>query len=138
MTDWNRVWSNQGCNQGCPSSCYNFAMPQENCSNSVSSSQASLLEGLNTSVTTCAAAVDFYAAELQQRIGAQSVIVSSGSDILFTFTIRMRRKRYTATLAPANGCKFPVTATCTVGGSTHSADFQSMTQVLDWWIDNLK
>jgi hypothetical protein len=136
MADWTRVWGNTS--ECCPSSCYNFVTPQDNCNGSASSAQASILDGLTTNVNTCAEAVNVYAQQLKQRLGAQSVIVASLSDALFTLSIRMRRKRYITTLAPSSGCKYPVVATCVVGTNSYSSYFQSMTQVIDWWVENLK
>ena len=138
MGDWSKVWSSTNDSNCCPSSCYNFVNPQENCGSSVTSSRATLLTGLTTNITTCAGAINYYAEQLKQRLGAQSIVVASAADTLFTLTIRMRRKNYTVTWAPANGCKFPVAVTYVNGAASGSASFQSMDQVIEWLVENLK
>jgi len=135
MANWSRAWNGCGSNvsSSCAAGCFNPLYP-------AASTQGNVLDGFPLSIQTCGQAMHEFGQALQSALPAQNVIVKTNSSASYTLDVRIDPKvTATATIQfQGNTCDFPVSATYAKGGSSGSAKFSGLTELLNWLVSVLR
>ena len=131
MSNWNRVWHQDGC--GCPSTCYNFV-------GNANDPARAILNEFPLSIQTVAEAMHLFATSLANRLGVTAPVVKSTGDFNATLLIQMSpRVDDTATVLLQFGAigSYPVTGVITYRNNPRRASFGSLVDLQDWLVFEL-